>query len=1090
MMAPRKTNRQSSAPERRFDTKLILNQWLLGLFGVSDFEDIAKHLRDEPLEGLDDHGIHRFHQALCLHLPSENRPGLPDETLLAHDEAIVSVTKRLNQQRLRKGEPEIVWKYFQYMALLFTEIYLEHYFLNPEGLREALNRHIEAYNGQVGPSDRIEPFDTEGDPKAQLNKLAFWMATGSGKTLLMHAHVRQYQRHLEKHGRRGELNKIILVTPNEGLSEQHLREFEKSGIQAEIFNKEKPSLFMGEAVQVLEITKLKEEGSKKTVSVESFEGNNLVLVDEGHRGASAGDSGPWMGYRNALCEQGFSFEYSATFGQAVKGNKNLTNLYTRCILFDYSYRWFYNDGFGKDYQILNLEDDRDEGWVRAYMTACLLAFYQQLRLYQKSEPCLRPFHLERPLWVFVGGSVTAKLSSKDATDIVKILTFLKAYCKERQESVRCIERVLHEGLMTASGRTLFPIGFFRELESAMTPERVYADTLTAIFNAPEGGGLYLENIKGATGEVALRIGDNEPFGVINVGDDAGLVKLCRDQGFDTREREFSSGSLFHGLDRPDSEVHLLIGSKKFTEGWSSWRVSTMGLMHVGKKEGAQIIQLFGRGVRLKGFQMSLKRSNRLSWPMEGVEPPGCIRKLETLHIFGIRADYMRQFREFLEEEGVRANEEREELIIPVILDRYLETSPALKTIGLKEKIGGVRAGFGDAFRRLGPIPTLLPPGQHAGPAGERLLYSPLELNWYPKVQALASEDGAKGIEAGELNQTCFTKQHVAFLDIEKLFFDLERFKAERGWHNLNITLSGIQGLLENARWYKLYIPEAEMAFDSMEKVARWQEITLALLKKYTERYYTLCKREWEMPHLEYRDLTRDDPNFPRVSVDGQEKYGYRVVVEAESPEGQAEVVAKLKELQEAIERGRLEPWKYHELEAFVFEDHLYRPLLYAHDKTFEITPAPLNKGESQFIQDLKAFCETRPNFLQEKRLFLLRNLSRGHGVGFFEAGNFYPDFILWLLEGDKQHVAFIDPKGLRQVGKGSPKARFYETIKEVERRLNNPRVSLDAYLVSNTSSQEMEVQWGCKKAEMQAMHILFQEDKDRYIEEMMNRLVG
>jgi len=43
----------------------------------------------------------------------------------------------------------------------------------------------------------------------------------------MHAHILQYQRFLERHGRLRELNRIILLTPNEGLSRQHLREFEK-----------------------------------------------------------------------------------------------------------------------------------------------------------------------------------------------------------------------------------------------------------------------------------------------------------------------------------------------------------------------------------------------------------------------------------------------------------------------------------------------------------------------------------------------------------------------------------------------------------------------------------------------------------------------------------------------------------------------------------------------------------------------------------------------------------------------------------------------------------------------------------------------
>jgi len=60
-----------------------------------------------------------------------------------------------------------------------------------------------------------------------------------------------------------------------------------------------------------------------------------------------------------LCERGFTFEYSATFQQAVAAAKNesFENAYAKCVLFDYSYRYFYEDGFGKDYQILNLPRD-------------------------------------------------------------------------------------------------------------------------------------------------------------------------------------------------------------------------------------------------------------------------------------------------------------------------------------------------------------------------------------------------------------------------------------------------------------------------------------------------------------------------------------------------------------------------------------------------------------------------------------------------------------------------------------------------------------------------------------------------------------
>src|SRR5207248_8384828 len=131
-------------------------------------------------------------------------------------------------------------------------------------------------------------------------------------------------------------------------------------------------------------------------------------------------------------------------------------------------------------------------------------------------------------------------------------------------------------------------------------------------------------------------------------DDAKLLRLCEENKLVTSELEFS-GSLFHEINKPTSSINLLIGSKKFTEGWSSWRVSTMGLMNVGKGEGAQIIQLFGRGVRLKGYDLSLKRSGKTDLP-EDVERPKHIGILETLGIFGIHADYMAQFRAFLDEE--------------------------------------------------------------------------------------------------------------------------------------------------------------------------------------------------------------------------------------------------------------------------------------------------------------------------------------------------------------------------------------------------------------------------------------------------------
>jgi hypothetical protein len=1042
---------------------------------VKRFEELAEHLRNEALEGLDENNVHHFHHALEAQL--FNLTQLPTELLLEYDQNIVKHTQRLNERRITRGEEPIAWKYFQYLTLLFTEIYLDRYFRDAEGLLKALNAQVAAFNMDKSASDQIAPFDEQAEAWSQLNKLAYWSATGSGKTLLMHANILQFQYYLERHGRRREPNRIILLTPNAGLSRQHLEEFEKAGISAELFDRDGFGLFVGQAVEILDLHKLKDEMGDKTVAVDAFEGNNLVLIDEGHRGVAAGEEGAWMRFRNALCEQGFSFEYSATFGQAVKGDRALTDLYARSILFDYSYRYFYGDGFGKDYQILNLDDQTQQNHLELYLVACLLAFFQQQRLYRERESAFRPYNIDKPLWIFVGGSVTKTLVTRDASDIVAILRFLARYVANRAGSIQRIERVLNDGLVTADGKNLFANRFSYLNTTGLSATQVFEETLATLFNAAGGGSLYVENLKGATGEIALRVGDNEPFGVINVGDDAKLVKLCEDYPeLTVAAREFS-GSLFHEINKPHSRVNLRIGSKKFTEGWNSWRVSTMGLMNTGVTEGSQIIQLFGRGVRLMGYDLSLKRSGKTPLP-EDMTRPKHIGVLETLTIFGIRADYTAQFRDFLAEEGLPTNDEPIEILLPVIKNLGTQT---LKTIRLKKTVNGVSTEFGDAFRKLGPIPTLAKPDPSRDPATYYLQQNQVILNWYPKIQALKSGGVVGGDVEAAPNQTHLTARHIAFLDLNRLYLELERFKAERGWHNLNLTREGLQPPLTDQSCYRLPIPAEEMAFNSFEKVRPWEETALSLLKKYTERYYSFRKRQWELPHLEYRDLEGGDPNCLGVKEAPEDGY-YRIRIE----ESREEIVEKLKELKVLIEKGDLQAWECHGMKAIWFGRHLYQPLLYLDQNIVEISPAPLNKGERQFVEDLKAFHDSAGGFFADKELYLLRNLSKGRGVGFFEAGNFHPDFILWLLMGGRQHVIFVDPKGIRHLGPTDPKIQFHESIKEIEQRLGDASVRLQSFIVSNTPSHTMKQLWNMDKPAMAARHILFQEeDKDTYVRSML-----
>jgi hypothetical protein len=277
-----------------------------------------------------------------------------------------------------------------------------------------------------------------------------------------------------------------------------------------------------------------------------------------------------------------------------------------------------------------------------------------------------------------------------------------------------------------------------------------------------------------------------------------------------------------------------------------------------------------------------------------------------------------------------------------------------------------------------------------------------------------------------------------------------------------------------------------LACDSFEKVRLWEEIALSLLKKFVERYYTFRKREWELPHLEYQELNENDANFPKGQDEDGDGY-YRILIDR----SQDEIVTKLTELKSLIEDGNLKPWEFHGLTAIWFGQHLYEPLLYLDQNTVEISPVPLNKGERNLVEDLKTYYEGASKYFADKELYLLRNLSKGRGVGFFEAGNFHPDFILWLVVKGRQFIAFIDPKGIRNIGFNDPKIQFYRTIKDIERRLGDPSITLSSFIISNTPSHTMRLLWAVEKMAMDSRNILFQdEDKSSYVREMIDRIMA
>ena len=557
----------------RLELHLSLLAWLHRLLGYETTADLLKDLK--PInEGFREDGCSH----ICAHLEarSEQMQDLTIQDLQRYDYNIRRHLVAMNDGRVE----HITLRYFQYLAVLYTEIFLDWHFSPHRSLLGSLNGFVKRHNANCAPDQRWVPFTSE-----DLSKLAFWMATGGGKTLLLHLHYRQFMHYNQK-----PLDNILLITPNEGLSQQHLEDLQASNILAARFDLNEAGSLLSQSgtVRVTEITKLVEEkkGGGVRVPVETFEGNNLIFVDEGHKGAG-GDA--WRGMRDALAETGFTFEYSATFGQALAAANNdaLLAEYGKAIAFDYSYRHFYNDGYGKDFHIINLQQDNAPDQTDTLLLANLLSFFEQQLVFAEQENELRPYNLSRPLWTFVGGSVNAVYhkSGTPRSDILTVVRFLHRVLSDPGWAVDAIDRLLkgQSGLLNAvDGRDILADKFEYLRHRATDPSTLYRDVLVRVMHT-SGGGLQLCDLRGSDGELGLRAdGGDDYFGVIYIGDTSAFKRLVEtDNDGVVILDDALHGSLFDGINEPDSTVEVLAGARKFIEGWNSWRVSNMGLLNIG-----------------------------------------------------------------------------------------------------------------------------------------------------------------------------------------------------------------------------------------------------------------------------------------------------------------------------------------------------------------------------------------------------------------------------------------------------------------------------------------------------------------------------
>jgi hypothetical protein len=483
----------------------------------------------------------------------------------------------------------------------------------------------------------------------------------------------------------------------------------------------------------------------------------------------------------------------------------------------------------------------------------------------------------------------------------------------------------------------------------------------------------------------------------------------------------------------------------------------MGLLNIGKGEGPQIIQLFGRGVRLKGKNLSLKRSGNPE-----------ISTLETLNIYGISADYIGKFLSAIKKEEV----EFEEIKVPVrVLNREIWKDFPYPTKDESKK-----------FER------------------ERVLHLRVDdnsasINLVPSIAVYMAQGQEQrgGVQSSEVETEIASKSiadlvnnKIELFNWERIYTELLEFKKERGYLNLNFDLETLKEILKGR--CRVIVPN-DFEVKDLEDLNNLENIAISLLKSYIDKFYKREKGRFEKDIITYKPA-REQLSLFRLASDKVEYYTLTV------PAEKSKLIEKLKRLVEDMDALLDEQKERDILPRIIIHNSVFVPLL-LEKEGISISPPGLNKGEESFLEGLRGYLDKNQELLDKYHIALLRNEAR-EGVGFMlDWGEFYPDFILWIREkkGNRIYIVFVEPKGLKMLGDvlNNEKIIFLsEGLRETfKKQYKNWQVEVKGFILSTTPHQELQRGQAPTKSkeEYEEKNILFLEDRD-WAEKFFKRVLN
>ena len=800
-----------------------------------------------------------------------------------------------------------------------------------------------------------------------INRMCFWMATGSGKTLVIVKLIEVLRELIQ----RGEIpaHDILILAHRDDLLDQlrqHVDEFNTEGSlyirlrelrEYPEAKRESPSLFRAQELTVFyyRSDNLSDEQKEKIIDFRSYDNNGgwYILLDEAHKGDKE-DSKRQHIY-SILSRNGFLFNFSATFTDP-------RDIITTAANFNLSE--FIRKGHGKHISVLQQETrvfkkgseySDDEKQKIVLKALIMLAYTRQFadRIHQ-----VRADLYHRPLLMTLVNSV----NTKDA-DLKLFFRELVRIGKGEidDQTWESAKQELREELRERP-EYLFEKGIKTQVDDQVLFALTQADLLATIYNANGPGEIEVLVRPSNHQEVAFKLKtSNDPFALVRIGDISDWLKQEL-AGYEIN-RHFTDESFFERLNHPDSDINILLGSRSFYEGWDSNRPNVIMYINIGKGTDAKkfILQSVGRGVRIEPLKNQRKR-------------------LRELHTSGLLGD---------------------DKLFDAVKNDILPLESVFIFGTNREALDFVMRELDQEDKKTGAHEISLLLNEEAI-RGKVLLVPVYKASAQPLYRARNLSKFALSPENLDLLQ-----RYLAYVDDDRVFLALHQNYRPEQLTALRASMTDTQ---ESFR-------TDGRPFKNLDVLTRQ---ALGYFSIHGKEFSEFKELEDEINHFRHIKVMLEE-------IDDLERRIHRVLdavqTVREAKRKYAADQITLDELLKTVQANPNSETFYAEnaqLEIKRFDKHYYIPLLLSdNDRIAYIRSVIRVESEVRFVRQLEAYLEQADNKFKEFDWWLFSRVdetSDNVNIPYYypienRIANFKPDFIFWLKKGQRYHILLIDPKG-------------------------------------------------------------------------------